>query len=309
MSESQSWPLVCPQCRGALAAPAPESMRCPRCELEFHRSEGVWRFLPPRRQEAYSSFLAEYTTIRKAEGRGSDSAEYYLRLPWCEPGHPIAWQWEIRRRTFDCLQRDLLPRLGRALRILDLGAGVGWLSNRLHGLGHRPCSVELSVDERDGLGAARHFKPVWPLLQAEFDRLPLPDDVADVALYNASLHYSVDYVATLGEALRVLRPGGWVIVLETPIYRREESGRQMAEERHRLFAELHGTRSDALPSLEYLTWRQLGELGRRLNLDWKTARPWYGWRWAARPWIARIRRAREPSRFVILLARKGAGKR
>ncbi len=304
MTESETWPLVCPQCLGALSALGPELKRCPRCELDFHRSESIWRFLPTRRQQVYSRFLAEYATIRKAEGRGSDNPDYYLGLPDCDPRHPIAWQWDIRRRTFECLRRTVLPRIGEGLRVLDLGAGVGWLSHRLNRLGHLPCSVELSVDERDGLGAARHFKPSWPLLQAEFDHLPLPDGVADVALYNASLHYSVDYEATLGEALRVLRAGGWIIVLETPIYRRGESGLQMAEERHKQFEKLYGIRSDALPSREYLTWTQLDELGRRLNLDWKKAHPWYGWEWAMRPWKARLRGAREPSRFVILVARK-----
>ncbi len=304
MTAAEAWRLVCPECRGGLTALGPERMRCQDCRLEFPRLGGVWRFLSPAREAAFSGFLSDYTKIRKAEGRGSDNPDHYRRLPDCDPKHPIAWQWEIRRKTYDCLQRNVLPRLGTSLRILDLGAGVGWLSHRLLGLGHRPCSVELSIDERDGLGAARHFEPSWPLLQAEFDRLPLPDGVADVAIYNASLHYSVDYATTLREALRVLRQDGWVVVLETPIYRREESGRQMSRERHLSFEKQHGTRSDALPSLEFLTWGQLDALGRELNLRWKKAHPWYGLRWALRPWKARLSGAREPSRFVILAARK-----
>jgi SAM-dependent methyltransferase len=188
------------------------------------------------------------------------------------------------------------------LHILDLGAGVGWLSNRLAGLGHHPCAIDLNLDPRDGLGAARHYGGDWPCVQAEFDRLPLADSQADLVIYNASLHYSTAYRATLAEALRVLRPGGRIVVLDSPIYRHDASGRQMIAERQAAFARDHGTRSDALPNVGYLTWGMLRELGRELGLRWRVIRPWYGWRWALRPWRARLMRTREPSTFALLVA-------
>jgi SAM-dependent methyltransferase len=123
-------------------------------------------------------------------------------------------------------------------------------------------------------------------------------------IYNASLHYSPDYAVTLREALRVLRPGGQVVILESPVYRKEESGRRMVAERHADFERRFGTRSDALPSIEYLTWERLGALARELGLRWRKVPTWYGWRWALRPWVARLKRKREPSRFVILVGEK-----
>ncbi|MEE8585270.1 MAG: class I SAM-dependent methyltransferase, partial [Acidobacteriota bacterium] len=204
----------------------------------------------------------------------------------------------------DCLRRRLLPRLGDGLKILDLGAGVGWLSHRLAGLGHHTCAVDLSLDDQDGLGAARHFSPSWPRLQAEFDRLPIASESVDAVLYNSSLHYSTDYRITLGEALRVLRPDGWLAVLESPLYRHEESGRRMAAQRQADFKRRYGTPSDAIPSLEFLTWGMLDELANQLGIQWKVVRLWYGLKWALRPWKARLRGTREPARFVILLANK-----
>jgi SAM-dependent methyltransferase len=189
-----------------------------------------------------------------------------------------------------------------SLRVLDLGAGVGWLSNRLAGLGHYPCAIDLNLDPRDGLGAARHYGGDWPCVQAEFDRLPLADRQADLVIYNASLHYSTAYHTTLAEALRVLRPCGRIVVLDSPIYRHAASGRQMIAERQAAFARDHGTRSDALPNVGYLTWAMLRDLGRDLGLRWRIIRPWYGWRWALRPWRARLMRKREPSTFALLVA-------
>jgi SAM-dependent methyltransferase len=324
------WPLACPACRAALgplsAHQEAGEVRCPGCGMAAPRVEGIWRFLPPAAAARYAPFLADYTRIRLAERRGSDDPAHYLGLPSCPPDHPIAWQWALRRRTFAAFVRRVLPRLAVAgaagaaaaaagvpgadptgLRIVELGAGVGWLCHRLALLGHQPLAVDLSVDERDGLGAARHYRPAWPRFQAEFDRLPLAAGVADLVIFNASLHYSTDYEATLGEALRVLADGGTLAILESPIYRRQESGQRMVDERRADFARRFGTRSDALPSRDYLTWPELADLERRLGLRFRKVTPWYGWRWAMRPWLARLRRRREPSRFTILLARKPGG--
>src|SRR5437868_5658951 len=57
----------------------------------------------------------------------------------------------------------------RSLRILDLGAGNGWLANRLAERGHRVIAVDLLDDPLDGLGAARHYAAAFSALLAEFD--------------------------------------------------------------------------------------------------------------------------------------------
>ena len=197
----------------------------------------------------------------------------------------------------------VLPKLGDGLVVIDVGAGVGWLSNRLHELGHFPHAVDLTIDDDDGLGAARHYGPPWPRYQAEMDALPFADAQADVVVYNASLHYSTDYVRTLGEARRVLRPGGVVVIMDSPIYGRDEAGRQMVAERHADFERRFGTRSDSVASIEYLTDAMLSDIGTRLGIRWVRHRTWYGWQWALRPWKARLRRRRQPSQFVVLVGR------
>jgi SAM-dependent methyltransferase len=304
--DTAPWALACPACGEPLGPRGDaELVECDFCWRGFAREGGIWRFLPAERLAALTPFLADYTRIRRAEGRGADDPAYYRLLPDCDPCHPLAWQWGIRRRTFAALCDRVLPGLGDGLRVLDLGAGVGWLSRWLADLGHHPCAVDLSVDDQDGLGAARHYRPEWPRLQAEFDRLPIASGTASVVLYNASFHYSTDYRTTLGEALRVLRPGGAIVILDTPIYRREESGRRMAAERHASFAERFGTASDSLPSIEFLTWDMVDDLGRDLGVTWERIPVWYGWKWALRPWLARLKRKREPSEFVILVGRKG----
>ena len=311
----RGWELACPRCATALfdQAAAPQdtkdstsegSARCPGCGAEYVRRAGIWQFLRPEDQERIDRFLADYTHIRRAEGRGSIDPGYYRALPEVAATDPLAWQWGIRQRSWCHAWKLLFAASAAPQRIIDLGAGVGWLSNRLTLEGHDVLAVDVSLDDLDGLGAARHFECSFARVQAHFDHLPLLDAQADVVLFNASLHYSADYVVTLGEALRVLRPEGSIVVLDSPLYRRDSSGRQMVEERHADFAQRFGRRSDSVPSRAYLTSAVLAELAECYGLQWERSRPFYGLRWAARPWVARLRREREPSRFEVIVGRR-----
>jgi SAM-dependent methyltransferase len=282
-------------------------MDCPSCDFQFENREGILCALPPQRRRAYARFLEEYLIIRKAEGRGSEDAACYLALPFHDLTGRNSEQWSMRGRTYRYFERRVLPQFegDRALDILDLGAGTGWLSYRLAERKHRPVAVDILTDARDGLGAARHYRAElvqpFPLIAAEFDNLPFADAQFDLAVFNSSLHYSTDYSKTLNEAKRCLKPAGSVIVLDSPIYRLREHGERMREERHRYFEAKYGFRSDSIPSLEFLHDALLRDLTDGSHLRWKVHRPWYGWKWHMRPWKARLANARPPSRFHILV--------
>jgi len=302
---TQTWNALC-HCaeHTPLGALSQQPLSCSVCGQRYTQEHGVWCFLSAEQQAAFSRFLDEYTKIRHKEGRGSQDPQFYLALPEVDSQVALAWQWRMRAISFNFFKTRLLPDFSSQLKVLDLGAGVGWLSHRLHELGHSPCAVDVSVDELDGLGAASVYPGDWPRLQAAFDLLPLADQQADMLIYNASFHYSSDYDTTLKEALRVLKPEGCVVILDTPLYRHDHSGVQMKAERHDYFEKKYGFRSDALASIDYLTWDKLRQLGVDHGLDWSVSIPWYGWQWKLRPLRAFIKRQREPSTFAILVGRR-----
>lgn len=300
--------FACPRCRGGAVAAGPDSFRCPADGLVFERREGIWRFLPPDREARFARFVTEYETVRRAEGRGLPDPAFYRALPYRDVSGRFSADWDIRARSFDALVARVVVPLererGRPLRVLDLGAGNGWLANRLAACGHRLAAVDLLDNPSDGLGAHVHFETAFIPVQAEIDRLPFAAAQADLVVYNGSLHYSTDISATLAEALRVLAPDGVVAIVDSPIYHDGESGRRMLRERAEQFRRAHGFASDALPSEGYLTWTRLEDVARDLGLDWTVHRPWYGWRWAIRPWRARLRRSREPAAFAVVAGRR-----
>ena len=103
-------------------------------------------------------------------------------------------------------------------------------------------------------------------------------------------------------SIRCLRPGGTVIIADSPWYKRAESGEEMLRERRSIFEKKFGTPSNSIASREYLTDDLLQALEKRLRINWRIYHPSYGVRWALRPLIARLRRKREPSRFRIYAA-------
>jgi len=135
-------------------------------------------------------FLKDYRTIRTAEGRGSFVSAYYRALPYRDLSGQNSAQWAIRGRSYRYFEKKILAPIeretGRELKVLDLGAGNGWMSNRLSLRQHKPVALDIFNDAMDGLGAAHHYESHFPLLEAEFDHLPFRESSFDLAVFNAS---------------------------------------------------------------------------------------------------------------------------
>lgn len=257
-------------------------------------------------EAALDVFAREYARHRKEEGRGY-SGEQLLALPYLRTG-PHAEQWAIRARTFDALMsrviRPMTVSLARPLKILDLGAGNGWLSYRLALEGHEASALDIRADAVDGLGAAAPFRrraPGMDCIVASFDRIPLPPGSVDVALFNASLHYATDLGAVLKEAARTVRAGGKIAIMDSPFYPREADGIAMvAEKREKFGAQAKDLM--ALPFVEFLTRERLRRAAP--ELVWTRHPVRYPIGYELRPLIAAIRGKRRPSRFDLWVAER-----
>jgi SAM-dependent methyltransferase len=298
---------VCPHCRGRLVEEE-SSWHCPVDNLKFPVHDGIWRFLTPDRQAYYQTFIDQYETVRLDQGWGSDSAAYYNALPFDDATGRHKRIWQIRAQGYLELRKNVVDPKARnrnqPLHILDLGAGNGWLSNRLAQLGHEVIAADVLVNPLDGLGARIHYDTEFTPVQAEYDRLPIDDEQIDIIIYNGSFHYSTDYQRTLVEGLRVLAPDGDLVVLDTPIYHDPASGIQMVEERRALFEERYQFEGPSLDSQNFLSFNQLGELSISVDVEWTFLEPAYGLRWRMRHWLARLRQTREPATFLVLVGNR-----
>lgn len=299
---------VCPNCRGELKQETSDLLVCVAEDLHFERLEGIWRFMLPERRTHYAQFVSEYEAVRKGEKRGAESAAYYRALPYQDLNGRMSDDWRIRAVSFDTFSQNVLvpleKQISQPINILDLGAGNCWLSNRLASRGHSVTAVDLTVNEFDGLGCYRMYDSLFTPIESEFDRLPIPNGCIDLVVFNASLHYTEDYHATLSESLRVLNPGGRLVIFDSPIYHKADSGRLMVVEREAEFIKRFGFPSNALKSENYLTYERISKLGDSLGLSWELITPHYGIRWSLRPLKARLLGKREPARFQIMVGQR-----
>jgi SAM-dependent methyltransferase len=313
--------LRCPRCAGAVVPNAREAGRllvreeCHWCGHTTCVIEGIWRTLRPGRANYIEASLSGYESVREKEGRWSEEEDFYRSLPWRDTTGRFADQWKIRARSFAFVRDHLIPQVSKTiepahLKILDIGAGNCWMSYRLALQGHAPVAVDIGIGNKDGLGAARHYKSalgqLFPRFQAEMDWLPFADGQFDLAIYNASLHYAGDYGPVLREAVRVLRPSGAIVIIDSPTYRNEADGEAMKREKTAEFARKFGSDAGTIDGQLYLTPERLARL-ERLGIRWRRHSLWYGWRWAMRPIVARMQGRRRPSQFHIYFGTLSAG--
>jgi SAM-dependent methyltransferase len=257
---------------------------------------------------ALQRFAQDYAAHRQAEGRGY-AGETLLALPYVRSG-PLSRQWAVRARSYEAFMgRELAPAAAlasRPLSVLDLGAGAGWLSYRIALQGHFSTALDIRADAVDGLGAAGPYlartQRRMRTLVAGFDGVPAADASFDIAVFNASLHYATDLAAVLAEAARLVRPGGRLVIMDSPFYRREADGLAMAAEKAAGAVQRFGARAEtlmALPFIEFLTRERLARASAGLHLRWERRRVLYPLWYELRPLAAALKGARPPSRFDL----------
>lgn len=109
-----------------------------------------------------------------------------------------------------------LGHLMPAWEVADLGCGEGYLTVEAARWARRVVAVDRSDEVLDRARALARRRKVanieWK--RGELEHAPLSDDSVDLALLSQALHHASDPARALGEAARITRPGGRVLVLD-----------------------------------------------------------------------------------------------
>jgi len=119
----------------------------------------------------------------------------------------------FEQARLEAVVRDLAAMSGReSPEALDVGAGTGNLSLKLLAAGCRVCAADVSQRSLDRL--AQKAGPGAPVRKQilEGERLPFGDASFDIVGTYSVLHHIPDYLLTVSEMLRVLRPGGLLYI-------------------------------------------------------------------------------------------------
>jgi ArsR family transcriptional regulator len=102
------------------------------------------------------------------------------------------------------------------LEVADLGCGEGYLTVETARWAKHVTAVDRSAGvlaRAKALAARKKFSNItWK--KGELEHLPLDDGTIDVALLSQALHHAGDPAAALHEAVRILKPGGRLLILD-----------------------------------------------------------------------------------------------
>jgi SAM-dependent methyltransferase len=233
----------------------------------FERTGALFRLIAEDRAATSAPFLEQFRKVRARDGHGFRTELEYRALPDVPSDDVLASEWQIRRQSFATVCRTLSLQHRTHLRILDLGAGNGWLSRRLAQAGHCPVAVDLNDDGDEGLQASRNGDEKFALVQAHFDALPFEPGQFDLVIMNASLHYAADPERTLAAASRMVVRSGALAVMDSPMFTRFQDGEAMVSRQLEQLRERYGIENPIRPGVGFLTFTMLqraaGAAGRR----------------------------------------------
>jgi SAM-dependent methyltransferase len=224
--------LVCPECQEADWRLEPSKggerdlvedgwLECAVCKARYSIEEGVVDLLP-NPDEAVLAERAGWE--RFLQGASEELAEsWILSLPRVHGGvtsnsGSIA-HWKRQADNFFHLLH-LLGLSGQG-RVLELGAGRCWASAHLSRLGCEVVALDVVRAKRaGGLETGRvyldHGTPYFDRVLANMERLPFRQGTFDLVLSVASIHHSPRLDQVVGEASRVLKPGGRLALTSEP---------------------------------------------------------------------------------------------
>ncbi len=164
-----------------------------------------------REMMGYESGAAEEVAARL----GGDAAESWVKV--VEQHEPGA------HRAFHQALAD--PEIASRVRgrVIDLGAGSGWATAFLSKLDAVEEVVALDLSEqflrRVGTAVIRHYEgrlDKVTFAASSFEAVPFEAGSFDAAFLIAAIHHSLAPIKVLLEIRRVLKPGGVLVVIESP---------------------------------------------------------------------------------------------
>ncbi|HEX3509390.1 MAG TPA: methyltransferase domain-containing protein [Candidatus Dormibacteraeota bacterium] len=189
----------------------PGRSRCAGCDRIVGTAGGGLDLLDDAGRVSADAFAARYRALRLSEG-------------WVDPtgtapvgGRPEPWgRLRSASRAATLVSREWPVPEGRV--VADIGSGTGWAHPLFAGFGVIAFDILPTTPTAGAL-----------TVRADMRKLPLCDSTVDAAIFIASIHY-VPLTEAVREAARVLKGGGLLLVVDSPVYR-DEGARDRASAR------------------------------------------------------------------------------
>ena len=206
--------------------------------LVERRKEGNWVFLALDRSRSIAPLFALFDAMPPSDGEALWQAADLARLAAVRNDRARAAdeyfalhaeEWDAIRSlhvTDDAVEQAMQAMLeDQAIgHLIDIGTGTGRMIQLFGPAAARVTAIDRSPDM---LRLARAKLPDdagdrYRLLIGDFAALPVGDATADTVIFHQVLHYAQAPEVVIGEAARVLRAGGRLLIADFAPHQREE---------------------------------------------------------------------------------------
>jgi ArsR family transcriptional regulator len=174
------------------------------------RDDDLWRLLEAQFSEAVTSGPVKADDARLQEVLRLRRENFEHTGPDTRDGRQLVpgRSWAAWSRALGLL----LPPLD----VADLGCGEGYLTIEAARWARRVVGVDRApgvLARAKALASRKRVNNItWK--RGDLDDLPLEDESIDVALLSQALHHAVEPARSLSEVMRILRPGGRLLLLD-----------------------------------------------------------------------------------------------
>ena len=181
--------------------------------LEKYNDNGVYCLIPEDKKEKLAYFLKAFQEYRTENEQRILNVALYKNLPFSIAD--VAWkskQKDIKIVTDLCQNKT-------NLKILDIGAWNGWLSNHLSKNGHQIVATDIFLDAFDGLKALQHYNNDFLALQLFPNELWRIEATFDVIIFNRNWAYIENKEAVFLDVKKLLKPHGKILFTGLTFFR------------------------------------------------------------------------------------------
>ena len=183
-------------------------------ELKFLRKINNVGYLTPNRDD----FSSLYLKVRDHENRVLTDKQL-SQLPNLVPGNPHHKEWSLRQKSTSRFT-DYLKKKNKPLRILDLGCGNGWFTNKMALIAPNYIVLGIDINPPELEQAARVFRRenlhfVFGDIYAIAD---LFRNSFDMITVNATIQYFGELSKLIALLKTFLTASGEIHIMDSPFY-------------------------------------------------------------------------------------------
>ena len=213
--------------------------------LAERRKEGAWVWLRPGSGALLDALAGQLDMVSEGREAAADrarlaevrAARARAAADWFA-AHAAEWDGLRALHVADSeVERTMAAMLGDAPmgRLLDIGTGTGRMIELFGARAAQVTALDNSPEmlriARAKLGDGAGGELAADMLLGDFNALPLADAGYDLVLLHQVLHFAQTPERVIGEAARVLAPGGRLLIADFAPHEREELRRDHAHAR------------------------------------------------------------------------------